>query len=111
MNNAVKRAISALMGLKPKRVDQWLEVLDEESVHMTKRDWWNMLVAGMRVTALRPVKSAEFKRRIRICNQCPVYDKELKRCRPYTGSPEGCGCYVPFKALDSHPCPARLQLS
>lgn len=96
------------MGLKVKRVDQWLEVLEEESHQMDRRAWWNMMLAGARVALVHPVPDFEFRRRMRICRACPVYDREMKRCRPYTGSPDGCGCYVPFKALDNRPCPARL---
>ena len=99
-----RRVVSALTGLKASRVDQWLEVLEEESRTMTARTWYHLFVAGLTVAVRHPVQSAEFKRRIRICSRCPVYDKEMKRCRPYTGSPDGCGCYVPFKALDSRPC-------
>lgn len=105
---AVKRTIALLVGLKVSRVDQWLDLLEEESRVMTKKTWWDLFVAGLRVATLHPVKSKEFKRRIRICERCPIYDRSMRRCRPYTGSPDGCGCYVPFKALDDRPCWIRL---
>ncbi len=101
---AVRAIVAKLVGLKPSRVDQWLEVLDEESNVMTWRTWKNMLIAGIRVSVSHPVGSSDFKHRIRICQACPIYDPELRRCRPYTGSSDGCGCYVPFKALDDHHC-------
>ena len=51
----------------------------------------------------------EWKRRYRICLKCPIYDAKLKRCRPYDGSDEGCGCYVPFSNLVYETCWGRLN--
>jgi Fe-S-cluster containining protein len=96
--------VAALVGLRKARVYQWLEVLEEEARTMGFKTWAKMILAGLDVSLFHPVQSAEFKRRMRICQRCPVYDKELRRCRPYTGSPDGCGCYAPFKALARQSC-------
>lgn len=45
------------------------------------------------------VDKITFRRRMRKCQACIVYDRTLKRCRPYSGAEQGCGCYVPFKAV------------
>ncbi len=97
---AVRAIVARLVGLKPSRVDQWLEVLDEESRTMTWQTWRDMLMAGLVIAFGHSVDSETFKHRLRVCSKCPIYDKELRRCRPYTGSPDGCGCYMPFKALE-----------
>lgn len=41
---------------------------------------------------------------MRHCAKCEIFDKEMKRCRPYTGAAEGCGCAVFFLALSTDTC-------
>lgn len=59
------------------------------------------------VAILRVLIHAQFASRkrwrysMRRCWKCPLYDRELKRCRPWDGHELGCGCYMPFKALVS----------
>ena len=45
-----------------------------------------------------------WRRKMRICRHCIVYDKTMRRCRPYTGADIGCGCYVPFMAKVKKHC-------
>lgn len=95
-------------GLGWKRLKQWKAVLDEEGRTMGWRDWWHMTCEALRVIE-EPVTSDTFKRRLRTCNKCPLYDKELRRCRPYTGSDYGCGCFVPYAAQSPSPCWLRQR--
>jgi hypothetical protein len=50
------------------------------------------------------VSPSEWRRRIRVCSKCPVYDRIIKRCRPNNDSEFGCGCYVPFMAAHKETC-------
>lgn len=64
---------------------------------------WKMRIEGSGwadLPSLRPEPKGSF------CKTCPIYDAGLRRCRPYAGSPLGCGCYVPFMALEERPYPA-----
>mgnify|MGYP001618934555 CR=1 FL=1 len=92
---------------------EWRAVLREEafSTHPLK------LAASMAVAAVTgifvgPKTRREYERRIfRVCPECPVYDPDLKRCRPFTGASWGCGCYVPLLALLARSCYAdRAQM-
>jgi hypothetical protein len=42
--------------------------------------------------------------RYRACLRCPVFDRNLRRCRPYNGSAIGCGCYVPYAIAAGQKC-------
>jgi len=47
-----------------------------------------------------------WRRRMKICYRCPVYDRDRHACRaphPAFHATHGCGCYVPFVALTSEP--------
>lgn len=92
-----------LFGLKWARFKEWREVLEEEGRTMTWRSWLHM--AGEAVAALIwPVNRSLYRHRIRTCMKCPLYDRGLRRCRPYTGSEAGCGCFVPYRAQTPSPC-------
>jgi hypothetical protein len=103
------RAIPRLVfGLKWKRLRQWREVLQEEGRSMTLKSWWHM--AGQAFQALlSPVPRDLYLHRLYTCRRCPLYDSGLRRCRPYTGSPNGCGCFVPYKAIAPEPCWLRQR--
>lgn len=45
-----------------------------------------------------------WRQKMRACYRCPIFDRELKRCRPYSGAKLGCGCYTPFLALVEDRC-------
>jgi hypothetical protein len=105
MAKRVKRR--RFLGLKLTRLVEWLNVIDEELQTIGFKELYHML-RGL----LRPkVTSKHWRSRIKACHSCPLYDPGLKRCRPYTGSPHGCGCYVPFRLLDPHPCHREESLS
>lgn len=92
-----------LLGLKWKRVKEWREVLKEEGRSMGPKQWWHLLCeAGNAI--LYPVGRAKYTHRLTVCQRCPIYDRGLKRCRPYTGSALGCSCYVPYRAVSPAPC-------
>jgi hypothetical protein len=83
-------------GFKPVRFAQWLRIIKMEARTLTLKDallaMWKMIChrggAARRTWFIR----------MRTCHRCPIHDNELKRCRPFTGSPFGCGCYTPFLA-------------
>lgn len=75
---------------------QWREVLAEERKRLTWRDWAGMLWLGLKIPFTFDRKL--WRQRMLECNQCPIFDASLRRCRPFTGSEHGCGCFMPFKA-------------
>ena len=62
--------------------------------------WW---ILGKVWRSGGVVERKEWRRRLRVCRKCPVYDFGLKRCRPWSGSKLGCGCFVPFLAKLKEP--------
>ena len=94
-----------LLGLKPNRYLQWFEVVKEEGRVLSKADLartffhaaWLVLKHGFKFRK-------RWRTRVRICQKCPIYDRSLRRCRPYTGSELGCGCWVPLIALFEDRC-------
>lgn len=46
--------------------------------------------------------------RTKTCFPCPLYDRKLKRCRPFDEAQLGCGCYTRFLVATSvDPCYGR----
>jgi len=91
-----------VLGLRYARFKEWLEVLKEERKNVGLTQLWAMLVGALWATS-KPDRRG-YRRRMRICAKCPIYDRELHRCRPFTGAPVGCGCYMPYKAQGPGPC-------
>lgn len=97
MRNA-KRKIMVLriFGFRVSRYVDWYML-----VRLSGREvGWLVLLSGVVLKLLRGgvgVGVVEFRRRVRVCGKCPVYDGELKRCGNLPGL--GCGCYVPFLAV------------
>lgn len=94
-----------LFGFKPSRYAEWQAVLVEEKRSQSLVS----LLARMFLVFIKGLPSLKENRRtwrakMRVCAKCPIYDKALHRCRPYTGSPAGCGCSVIFKAVFSKKC-------
>lgn len=94
-----------LFGFKPSRYVEWQAVLAEEKRSQSLVS----LLARMFLVFIKGLPSLKENRRtwrakMRVCAKCPIYDRGLHRCRPYTGSPAGCGCSVIFKALFSRTC-------
>jgi hypothetical protein len=94
-----------IFGLKLAKWAQWEEVLAiESSVAPTK---WQMFRLALKMPFVRRRLARE---RYRTCWKCPVFDRSLRRCRPYSGAPQGCGCWMPLKVrafFDRRGCWAR----
>lgn len=87
---------------------EWYAVIKEERATMTFWTW--ALMARQAIMAiLRPVGGPIYRHRLRVCYRCPIFDRGLKRCRPYTGAPVGCGCSIPYKAMAPYPSPCWLK--
>ena len=88
-------------GMKQKRIGEWLEVVREEGRTVGYFSvGWSMLRG---VWGVGGVGRAEWWHRVFRCQRCPLYDRGMRRCRPWSGSKLGCGCYVPFLALSRRP--------
>ena len=84
-----------------KRISEWLSVVMEEGrVVGYFSVVWSM-VRG--VWGVGGVSRAEWVHRMFVCQRCPLYDRGMRRCRPWSSSKLGCGCYVPFLALAWRP--------
>jgi len=57
----------------------------------------------------KEIDRLEWKRRYKVCLRCPIFDAELKRCKPFDNSTRGCGCYTPFSNLVYEECWGRLN--
>jgi hypothetical protein len=95
-----------LLGLNLNKWKQWREVLAEERRNLGWRDWLGMVRLGLTIPFVADRKL--WRSRLRICHKCPLFDHTLRRCRPYTGSPYGCGCWMPLKAITG-PCWGRVH--
>jgi hypothetical protein len=82
---------------------EWQLVLQEEGSEITWRTWWKMLRGALS----RPVSARVFRARARVCLKCPIFDRELRRCRGpwFNGNPSGCGCYLIFFLRVRRPYP------
>ncbi len=94
-----------LFTLKRKRFGEWLSDLRAEKPGISEFYLMGKLMVKIFFHP-RPLelKRKVYFRRLLICHHCPVFDKTLKRCRKGN---DGCGCYVPFKALAPVDCWAR----
>jgi len=79
-----------------KRFKEFLRVAFGPRV--TWRNYLAILKAGLSIARSRTTQE-EWRSRIQICYKCPIFNKDLKTCRPFPKSIMGCGCYVPYKAL------------
>lgn len=86
-----------LFSLKWKRLFEWFSDLREEKPGISEFYLMGklMLKIFLYPRALS-IKRKVYFRRLWICHHCPVFDRKLKRCR---NGEDGCGCYLPFKAL------------
>lgn len=89
-------------GFKWVRFNQWVHV-----VHMAEEspNYLGLIREAIGGTMGKLV----WRRRIRRCMMCPLFDPVHRRCRPFKGSELGCGCYCPLIALFyRHPCWGRI---
>jgi len=83
-------------GLKWKRLREWFLCLQEAGNSLTLPLVWTMTV--MAVKSLRGGKERRWRKRMKTCIACEVYEPELKRCG-IADSGFGCGCYMPYKCI------------
>lgn len=98
----IRLALMKILGLKLSRYRQWREVLREELRVLTIMGKLRLAMEIFEVVLNKPTGQPVLKvwsRRMRKCYRCPVFDRSLRRCRPYTGSPLGCGCWMPLAAI------------
>ena len=84
-----------------RRISEWVAVVREEGREV---GYFSVVVSVLRgACGVGGVSRREWERRMRVCRGCPLYDGGMRRCRPWTGSKLGCGCYVPYLALSRRP--------
>jgi hypothetical protein len=93
-----------ILGFKSKRLTEWRVVVKLESRSVAEVALKAILHALLHPNELLAMNRRRWRQKMRVCAKCPVYDPVLKRCRPYTGSVLGCGCYVPFMAVIEGHC-------
>lgn len=98
----IEERIESTIERTGRRYLEWLDVVAEEQrkLSVLSKLWLftKLFYHGARVL-FWPVTKARWFRRLRRCYRCPIFDRTMKRCRPYTGSDLGCGCYMPFAAM------------
>ena len=105
-------------GLKWSRFRQWRKAVEDE---LGGLGWGNRLslllemanVALWAIVGQRryPERRVMWRRKLKRCRVCPIYDRVNRRCRPYHGSKLGCGCYVPYLALLKDRCWGDVHFS
>ncbi len=98
------RAWLKSVGLHPGTFKEFRAVLAREQSKLTL--WGKLALAVTLIRAalrIGGVRRQQWYDRMKTCLDCPIYDKSLRRCRPFDGSSHGCGCYVPFLALVKKP--------
>lgn len=100
-----------IMGFRWKRYVEWKEVLVEEKKSASLLS----LLAKMLWVFIKGIPNLKENRRtwrhkMRTCRACPIFDRGMKRCGPYTGSPLGCKCYTPLLAVFKRHCWATENL-
>ena len=95
-----------ILGFKPARFRQWLAVVQEEGRQITPSERLALALTLFKAALrLGGVPRSRWRYRLRTCWRCPIYDRSMKRCRPQTAHPLGCGCYTPFLSLVPKPYP------
>ena len=84
-----------ILGFKLRRYAEWCKVLRIEFGRVTFRDKLRLVATILR--SIRLKRDKEFRGKYRCCCRCVLYDRNLRRCRPFDDSNAGCGCYMPFK--------------
>ena len=84
-----------------RRLREWLVALREEKRTAGRLPWLTMVQAIASGTVPRSV----WRRRIRTCRTCPLFNAKFRTCRGLPKEIEhmGCGCYIPFEALAAEP--------
>lgn len=75
---------------------EWRAVLEAEAKEGQKVSFWKMVRARLSGKASRQL----WRRRMRVCVRCPIYNRKLRQCRR---DKLGCGCYTLFTATAWRP--------
>lgn len=96
-----------ILGFKPKRIREWLAVIRAADMQPSYAKMLWMFLCG-----LPGLSRARFRRRMRTCLRCAVYDEKLRRCfMIHEGKNYGCGCAtLPLTLFSNKPCWARERL-
>jgi hypothetical protein len=92
-------------GMRSGRAVEWLGLV---WVEMSAVGWWARVkmvwVMGRVFVTGRRRSRAEWRRRMRVCARCDLFDRGRHRCRPWDGSVLGCGCWTPITGLYEDHC-------
>lgn len=83
------------------RVREWLRVLADNDKSPGLRGWATMAVLTVRL-AFRRVDRSKIRSDYRKCRQCPIHDRQFKRCGANDGL--GCSCYTVYAIVTGKPC-------
>jgi len=99
-----------LLSFKMSRWRDWVRIVYSESGRVgVVKVIWSMAVALVR---RKRIPKAEWRRRLRVCNQCLIYNHQKKQCLREIEDSKflGCGCYTPFKAMVESRCWGRRNI-
>jgi len=92
-----------------RKMKEFLKVISLEKpnkLQLIKMLWRGLWVLPF-FLIVNKLEAREYLRRYSVCLKCPIFDPELRRCRPFNGSSKGCGCYVPFSNIIYDKCWGR----
>lgn len=90
-----------VMGLKLGRIEEWWEVVKAESEGYRVMERVRMVMRMVMELRKGVVGREEWRRRMKICGKCVIYDGRLRRCRR---GRYGCGCWVVGKGMVKGKC-------
>jgi len=96
------QVLPLVLVLRIKRYREWWAVIREEFGGVSFVDKLRLMRGMLKV--LGGKRGEEVVRKYRSCCRCLLFDRSLRRCRPYSGSSAGCGCYMPFKIMMGGGC-------
>ena len=88
-----------------KRIKEWVRIIKFGKPSVI--DWLKMGVVFIKLLFGKKCDRITWRRRMSKCYTCPIYDPVWKRCRPYTSSELGCGCYAPYSNMLGKECWGR----
>lgn len=102
-SNATKQNLRLMFGLRWYRMIQWWRDIYSEKPGVN--EFYHMTLMAIKAL-FNPIKKNRWMHRMNICYHCPVFNKTLRNCRK---GEQGCGCFVPYKALAEVDCWLREQ--
>ncbi len=94
-----------ILGLKPSRFREWWAIVKLEGGANGILPLFKMLHKGF----MLGVGRKRWRTRLRTCMKCPIYNKDLRQCRPLWNKKMGCGCYTPFLAMTKGSCWGKVE--